>query len=247
MTSEPCLFLQWDTDFFGFRIARAAVPALDNRIIKAIYNWCDLHRIECLYFVARAEDRQTIRQAERNGFRLVEIRLNMERSLREWNPDSRPRSAGDMLIRSAKPEDIPICQAIARTSYVDSRYYFDEHFSEEKCQAYYAAWVKKSLEGGAELALVAEKDNAVVGYITGVLSKEKPEAQYELTGVHATARKAGVGQELFRAGLDWYVRHNIEYVWLATQGRNIPTQRMVQRNGFITRSCQLYYHKWFAE
>jgi len=247
MTSEPCLFLQWDTDFFGFRIARADVPALDERIIKAISNWCERQRIECLYFIARAEDRQTIRQAERNGFRLVEIRLNMERSLQEWNPDTRPRAAGDVLIRPARPGDVPVCQDIARTSYVDSRYYFDEHFPEEKWQAYYAAWVKKSLEGGAELALVAEKDHEVVGYITGVLAKEKPEAQYELTGVRDTAREAGVGQELFRAGLDWFVRHKIEYVWLATQGRNVPTQRMVQRNGFITRSCQLYYHKWFVE
>jgi len=247
MTSEPCRFLQWDTDFFGFRIAQAAVPALDSRNIRAINSWCASRKIECLYFVARAEDRQTIRQAENSGFRLVEIRLNMERSLRQWNPDTRARAAGDMLIRAARPADVPACQDIARTCYVDSRYYFDEHFPEEKWQAYYAAWVRKSLEGGAELALVAEKDQAVVGYITGVLSKDKPEARYELTGVRATARKAGVGQELFRAGLDWYARHKIEHVWLATQGRNVPTQRMVQRNGFITRSCQLYYHKWFAE
>ncbi|MCX6993631.1 MAG: GNAT family N-acetyltransferase [Kiritimatiellaeota bacterium] len=247
MTSEPCQFLQWDTDFFGFRIARAAVPALDSRIIKEIYNWCANQRIACLYFIAGAEDRQTIRQAESNGFRLVEIRLNVERSLRDWNPDTRPRTAADVLIRGAKPADVPICQDIARTSYVDSRYYFDEHFSEEKCQAYYATWVKKSLEGGVELALVAEKNNEVVGYITGVLSKDKPEARYELTGVRETARKTGVGQELFRAGLDWFVRHNIEHVWLATQGRNVPTQRMVQRSGFITRSCLLYYHKWFGE
>ncbi|MBN2550094.1 MAG: GNAT family N-acetyltransferase [Anaerolineales bacterium] len=247
MTDEPCLFLQWDTDFFGYRIARAAVSALDDQTVKSIYNWCELHRIECLYFLAGAEDRQTIRLAENNGFRLVEIRLNMERSLRAWDPETRPRQAEDVIIRNATPEDVPVCQDIARTSYVDSRYYFDEHFSEEKWQAYYATWIKKSLQGGAELALVAEKDNQVVGYITGVLSKEKPEAMYELTGVRETARKAGVGQELFRAGLDWYVRHGIQYVWLATQGRNVPTQRMVQRNGLITRSCQLYYHKWFVD
>ncbi|MFA5042569.1 MAG: GNAT family N-acetyltransferase [Kiritimatiellia bacterium] len=246
MTSEPCLFLQWDTDFFGFRIARAVVPALDNRIVEAIGDWCKRQRIECLYFVARTDDRQTIRQAERNGFRLVEIRLNMERSLRNWNPDTRPRAAEGISIRCARPEDVPICQDIARTSYVDSRYYFDEHFLEEKCRAYYAVWIKKSLEGGAELALVAQKGNDVVGYITGVLDKSKLEAQYELTGVRAAERKAGVGQELFRAGLDWYVRRNVECVWLATQGRNVPAQRMAQRNGFITRSCQLYYHKWFT-
>ena len=105
--------------------------------------------------------------------------------------------------------------------------------------------MKKSCSGGAELALVAEKDGKVVGYITGQVNREKGEGIYELTGVKESARRLGVGQELFRSGLDWYVQAGIQSMWVATQGRNVPTQRMIQRNGFITRSCQLYYHKWF--
>jgi GNAT superfamily N-acetyltransferase len=84
-----------------------------------------------------------------------------------------------------------------------------------------------------------------VGYITGQVDQARDEGMYELTGVKESARRLGVGQELFRAGLDWYVQAGIRSVWLATQGRNVPTQRMIQRNGFITRACQLYYHKWF--
>ena len=78
-----------------------------------------------------------------------------------------------------------------------------------------------------------------------LIDKNTHEGIYELTGVKESARKSGVGQELFRSGLDWYVRSGIESIWVATQGRNIPTQRMIQRNGFITRSCQFYYHRWF--
>ena len=243
-TSDPCQFLQWDTDFFGYRIARIEVHKLEAEQMDAIELWSRHHSIDCLYFLAESNDPQTIRFAENSGFRLVEIRITFERMLNNWDPETRPRTAEDVLIRKFRSEDLPILKRIARNSYVDSRFYFDDKFSEEKWQAYYETWVTKSCQGGADLVLVAEKEEEVVGYITGLIDKNTQEGIYELTGVKESARKSGVGQELFRSGLDWYVRSGVKSIWVATQGRNIPTQRMIQRNGFITRSCQLYYHRW---
>jgi len=240
-----CEFLKWDTDFFGFRIGRVNSQKLDLNVIESIYAWSESNSIECLYFQADAGDPQTIRLAEDNGFRIVEIRLIMERSLRDWNPKTRAKASEAIQIRQVQTGDLPAVQQIAKSSYVDSRYYFDACFPIEKWQAYYATWVKKSCEGGADLVLIAEQESEVIGFITGLVNKEKMEGHYELTGVKESARRSGIGQELFRSGLDWYVRAGVKNVWLATQGRNVATQRMVQRNGFITKSCLMYYHKWF--
>ncbi len=243
---EPCQYLEWDTEFFKHRIARVNFDHLDEPAIQEINRWSTANRIECLYFLAHTDDPQSIWVAENNGFRLVEVRMTYHRSLKDWNPEARQKVSLNVTVRSVKPEDIPMLQSIASTSYVDSRFYFDTRFSKEKWMAYYATWLKNSCTGGADLVIVAEKDGEPVGYITGLVTKGKVnEGQYELTGVMDSARKAGVGQELFCSGLDWYVRHGIDYVWVITAGRNIPTNRMIQRNGFTTRSCQLYYHKWF--
>ncbi len=76
--------------------------------------------IECLYFLAESNDPQTVWLAQEHGFNLVEIRITLERSLKDWNPDTRPRAAEEgVLIRFAEPADIPVLQDIARTSYVD--------------------------------------------------------------------------------------------------------------------------------
>lgn len=241
----PYQFLEWDTNFFGFRIGRANINRLDNASLALLHQWQRENQIQCLYFLANADDRDTIALAEQEGFHLVEVRLIFERSLKDWQPQSRPIAAEGVIIRPAQAADIPALREIAMNSYVDSRFYFDRRFPENKWQEYYAFWVKKSCEGGAELALVAEMNGEIVGYITGQVDRTKSEAMYELTGVKESVRRLGVGQELFRSGLDWYVQQGIAYVWLATQGRNVVTQRMVQRNGFITRACQLYYHKWF--
>jgi len=244
---DPCKFLDWDSEFFGYRIARFTGARLTPDLMDAVTDWCRSESIDCLYFLADSDDPPTIWLAEEHRFRLVEVRYTLERKLSDWDPDTRPRDVKDVLIREARNEDIPIIQEIASTSYVDSRFYFDPHFSKESWGRYYATWVKRSCEGGAELRLVAEKQSQVVGYITGLIDKDNNEAIYELTGVLASERRSGVGQELFRSGLDWFLQNKIPRIWVATQGRNITTQRMIQKNGFISKSCQLYYHKWFSE
>jgi GNAT superfamily N-acetyltransferase len=242
---DLCQFLEWDSDFFGVRIARLKAARLSVSSLKSVDDWCDQESIDCLYFLSDSDDPQTIWLAEEHDFHLVEIRITMEKSLKDWDPSTRPKAAKEAQIRPVQPADIPILQEIARTSYVDSRFYFDRNFSESQWSSYYATWVKKSCEGGADLALVAELEGRVKGYITGLIDKEKDQGIYELTGVDPSVRRSGIGQELFRSGLDWYVQHGIDYLWVATQGRNVTTQRMIQRHGFISKSCQLYYHKWF--
>jgi dTDP-4-amino-4,6-dideoxy-D-galactose acyltransferase len=245
LTSEPCQFLEWDTQFFGHRIGRVQAHRLEAGLPDAIETWRRNHTIECLYFLADSDDPQTIILAQEYGFQLVEVRMIFERRLKDWDPQTRPREAAEVLIRPAQPQDIPSLQEIAKNSYIDSRFRFDKHFYEAKWQDYYRTWTANSCSGGADLALVAEKGGEVLGYITGQVDHEKSEGNCELIGVKESARHLGVGQELYRSGMDRYVGAGIQVMWVCTQGRNVPMQRMVQRNGFITRSCQLYYHKWF--
>jgi dTDP-4-amino-4,6-dideoxy-D-galactose acyltransferase len=245
--SSPCQFLQWDTDFFGYRIARILSSRLTPELTAQIEAWSQKNAIQCLYLQAESNDPQTILLAEKHGYSLVEVRLTFERNLKDWDPATRAKATQEVAIRAGCPEDIPAIQDVAQNSYVDSRFYFDQHFGEQEWQRYYRAWAEKSFSGGAEMLLVAEKDGEVLGFITGVIVNEGKECQYELTGVRESARRFGVGQELFRSGMDWCVQHGIPYIWVMTQGRNVTTQRMIQRHGFLTRSCHLYYHKWFTE
>ena len=246
-SGAACTLLDWDTEFFGRRIARANEDRLTGGRLECIDAWCQANRIDCLYFPATLDDRDTPHLAETHGFHLVEVRLIFERSLETWRSEGRGKNSPEISTRPAAPDDLVVFEEIAGDSYVNSRYYLDPHFTEAQWQAYYRCWIRNSLAGAADLALAAEVDGEVVGYITGVIDRENNEGVYELTGVKPAARRAGVGQELFRSGVDWFVDQGVPSIRLATQGRNVPTQRMVQRFGFLTRSCQLYYHKWYTE
>ena len=75
----PCELLPWDTEFFGCRIARVCGDTLRPDQVLQIDDWCRSNQARGLYFLARADDPETVQSAEQHGFGLVDIRVTFER------------------------------------------------------------------------------------------------------------------------------------------------------------------------
>ena len=58
---EVCHYLEWDSQFFGVRIARLVERRLTPESIAAAERWCAGERIACVYFLADASDLATAR------------------------------------------------------------------------------------------------------------------------------------------------------------------------------------------
>lgn len=234
-----CRYLSWDSDFFGQRIARVTVGRLNEVTLRQIQDWCDSHRIDCAYFLAESTDPDTVSLVERARFHFVDIRVTLDMSLGQLSPADPVQSC----IRPSKEEDLPALRAIAKVSHRDSRFYYDKNFSESLCDLLYETWIQNSLCGAADVVLVAERYREPVGYI----SCHTPSAGTPSIGLFAvadTAQGHGLGTQLVREALRWFARHNASRVTVATQGRNVRSQRLYQRCGFATRSVQLWYHYW---
>ena len=248
---EPCKILDWDSQFFNLRIARVEASRLDPELAQSIDHWCRQEAIDCLYLLADASHPPTIRLAEQHGFRLMEVRLTLERKLIDWKPGPIPREVGDVLIRAYQPSDLPAMQAITRNSYTTTHFVVDPCFSKERSQAFYETWVQNSCEGYEEMVLVAEEQGEVIGFLTGrfippPIEEDAPDCQLMLTGVTGQLRGKGVGLEMLRCGTDWFVQRGCKHIIGVVQAPNIPIQRALQRLGFVSQSAMLYYHKWFT-
>lgn len=232
--------LDWDSSFFGFRIARVAeerYAANAGRIIED----CARQGVRCLCFLAEAGDVATIRQLERQGFRLVDVRLTLMRELR--SAEAAPDFTG---IRPSRADDVPALERIARESHHDTRFYADSHFPRERCDALYATWIARScVEGFADAVFVAETAGGQpAGYITCNL-KGTGEAQIGLMAVAREARGAGVGRSLIGRALQWARSQGAVRMITVTQGNNVAAVRMYERCGFVAERRQLWYHRWF--
>jgi dTDP-4-amino-4,6-dideoxy-D-galactose acyltransferase len=245
-TIEPCELLQWDTEFFGLRIARVIGHRLNPQRTKNILDWCKTQAVKCLYFLADPSHQETVRLAEGYGFYLVDIRVTLECQVKKRQIENIKEQSEKVKARPCRSKDTPILQKIARTSYGDSRFYFDPGFPTESCHKLYQTWIKRSCEGYADVVFVAEFNSQPVGYISCHLLNDKSVGQIGLLGVSSQASGRKIGQILVHHSLDWFAEEGVGKVRVVTQGRNIAAQRLYQRCGFLTCDVQLWYHKWFS-
>jgi GNAT superfamily N-acetyltransferase len=231
--------LDWDSDFFGFRIARAFAAPSAKALARTVEE-CARRQVRCLYFLAEAGDIATIRLLERQGFGFADVRLTLAQRVGAGEPPEIPG------IRPARAEDLPALQRIARLSHHDSRFYADPNFPRDRCDALYDTWIVKSCnQGFADAVFVAETAaGEAVGYVTATMI-QPDRGQIGLLAVALEARGSGTGHRLIHQALSWAHARGAASAIAVTQGGNVSAVRAYQRCGFVAERVQLWYHRWF--
>ncbi len=238
-----CRFLEWDSEFFGRRIARVTASPLSDSEARQVLAWARAQRIDCLYLLVDADDPVSIRSAEDSGFRLVDVRLTLQRYLRGHG--STPAEPS-VAIRPCKPADVPELRRIARVSHRDSRFYCDPRFPDAQCDALYDRWIERRCAEDAGAVLVGEYDGKPSGYLVCQLDSDDS-GRIDLVAVDAEARATGLGTQLVAASLRWFAEAGRERALVVTQGRNAAGLRLYGALGFTTQSVELWYHLWPSE
>lgn len=238
-----CDFLAWDSEFFGKRIARYNGRRMDARQARALDAFCEDDSIDCIYLLVDSTDPETIREAERRGFSLMDIRVTFTH---DFSRQSTNRAKADPRVRSSASDDHERLRNIASSVFDYTRFYIDEKFR-SRAPELYELWVERSLTGDGEV-FVSDASNAnggISGFITCDIEREESYGSIGLVGVDAAHRGQGIGRILVEAVLDYCAEESLRTVRVVTQGRNLHAQALYQRTGFVTSSVQLWYHKWY--
>ena len=245
-SASLCEELAWDSHFFGLSIARAIPSRLDRPTCDAMLGWCRSHGIDCLYFLAAPDDPATFHHLDEGGFRLVGVRVTLARPAASGQGEVRGH------IRRAVAADIPALRDIASSAHRDTRFHADGRFDAARCDELYATWIENSVRGYADQVLVAERNNAPVGYLT--LHGPEPNAAPGTTGrtariglfaVHERWRQQGVGRDLLRGAAHTLGAEGVIETSVVTAGRNVASLRVYKSEGFNTIDVGLWYHRWF--
>jgi dTDP-4-amino-4,6-dideoxy-D-galactose acyltransferase len=244
VVSSLCRYLPWDSEFFALRIGRVVPTRLRPEDLTSIRQWCVGDRIDCLYFLADADDSATSQLAQDDGFRLVDIRVTLERANLHLTTEF--AAPPNVLIRHWHPTDISALSDLAGRSHRNSRFYADPHFSRERADALYRTWIERSCAGDADAVLVAELPSGIAGYVSCHL-REGMVGEIGLMAVNESARGAQLGRVLCASALHWLGQHKARRVTVVTQGRNVSAQRVYQHLGFRTSLTELWFHRWFSK
>jgi dTDP-4-amino-4,6-dideoxy-D-galactose acyltransferase len=227
---EPCRLLPWDSEFWGFGIARVEGNSLDAARAGEVEEWARARDVRCAYFLAGGGDHASAAVAAARGYRLVGVRVELDRA---------PAHGGEAISRW-REQDLPRLRAIARMSHRDTRFYADRNFDDDRCGDFYETWIARSCEGWANEVLVVGQAE---GYVSCHLSDGV--GSIGLIAVAEDARGRGFGLDLVRAAAAWLTEAGAERLTVVTQGHNIAAQRTFQRAGYRTADTALWFHRWF--
>jgi dTDP-4-amino-4,6-dideoxy-D-galactose acyltransferase len=240
--SAPCSLLEWDSGFFGFRVAQVCGDALSTTSGQTILEWSHAHAIRGLYFLADASSPETANSAHELGFKMVDLRIQfgLDRKRRDIVTDTKVK------LRTASASDVSALERIARSAHQDSRFFFDSNFPRTRVEDLFAVWIAIDCGGRADKAFVIDgEDGEPVGYITCNLNKDSNTGRISLVGVAHEARGKGFGRALVSGALEWFWSVGVEKVAVVTQARNVAAQRLYQAMGFRTDEVKVWYHRWF--
>lgn len=235
--------LKWDSDFFNLNIGYISCLRLTPNIEKHIKDFIREEKIDMLEYRCNCHDRTSVVTSEESGYSFVDIRLTLQHYLLSQLEIDRLKG---FSIHKGKKRDIAKLQKIAADIYVASRYYFDENFDRSKVKEFYQGWVKKAVLGTFDdFTYVFYRKKGPIGFCT-IKKMRTNAAKIGLFGLDTAYRGKGLSSVFLNAVLKKLKEEEkIGYVEVVTQGRNYAAQRLYQRCGFVTKSTELWYHKWF--
>lgn len=230
-----CRILDWDSEFWGFPIARVLPERVDAATAEQVERWCEGHGVVCAYLLAGAGDAETAAAAEGVGFTPVDTRVTLERP--GGPPAAERRPVDGLEIRPAEARDEAALVGLARQAHTDTRFFFDPHFSSTRAAELYAAWVRRGLAEDPFRVFLAERDGSPVGY---VLVKTDP-LEIDLIAVEQAARGDGIGSALVAEAIGVSPNGTVRVV---TQARNVAALRLYESFGFRVVKTEAWYHRW---
>jgi dTDP-4-amino-4,6-dideoxy-D-galactose acyltransferase len=227
--------LDWDSDFFGCRIARLEETRLDPEDVAALEQEVAAQRIDCVYLLA--DEALPPARALTAGFWPMDERVTLEL---EPVPELAMRGAG---ARPAVPSDARALEDIAGEAHRGTRFFTDTHFPRERSIELYRTWIRNSLHGAADAVLVVDDASGPAGYATAIV-KARGRGEIGLVGVAARARGRGLGRALVSAAVHWLRGRGCARVEVVTQGLNAEALRLYQGAGFRLARTATWYHRW---
>lgn len=231
--------LAWDSAFFGFPIGRISAGRPSGAELSAAISECRSRGIKCAYLLCAADAVESITLAIRHGFRLVDVRVTLDRDV----PAACPDVPG---ARRAGSRDLPELAGLAGAAFERSRFFVDGRFPRERVEALFARWIARDFESVEGEVAILERDGRIAGFASGLVSGDGT-AQVGLVGVAPGFRGLGVGRQVVAGLLKLLANRGVGRVRVASQGCNRGALRLYEECSFRTSSMDVWLHWWSDE
>jgi ribosomal protein S18 acetylase RimI-like enzyme len=203
--------------------------------------------VRCLYVELDVSDFESINAASRYGFVIADVRIMFQKDLVNSEERAGSKTDGYEIDFAINEEDIGDLERCAEEMSRVSRFAFDKNFPVGSSEKLYRAWMMNSIHGrvGDRVMIAREsKTKRVVGVT--VCEKRSDHGRILLVGVLGEHSGRGIASILLAHSVDFFYEMGLSKVRVRTQASNISAQRLYQRNGFLTHSSSMFFHRWIG-
>ena len=227
--------LEWDSDFFGFPIARVDLEGADDATLAAIESEARDKGIVCAYGTLAPEDTTTSVLAQRFGHRLVEVAITLTHPDGAYEPPSTPSK-----VREGTIDDLPLLAEAIHVLGPWSRFGADPRFGIDEARRMFRAWVERAITAEDRMLSISEDEHGITGVSSHV--RGQPD-RIDLMGVVKPG--TGASDAMMRFFFDWARPGPVDAGPCAA--RNLSVLRFLDRCGFRMSRCEYHFHRWFDE
>jgi dTDP-4-amino-4,6-dideoxy-D-galactose acyltransferase len=232
--------LNWDSEVFGFGVARIETSRLNLSSLQEILQALRLQKIKLVYWASDPEDSSSQQAAAQcKGF-LADRKVTYSAVLDGLSEVTFPGIAVEEYPQALPNQEL---EFLALQSGEYSRFKADSKVPVTVFEKIYKLWIANSTKRAiAKNVLVVKKNNQIVGMAT--LGEKNNRGDIGLVAVHPDYRGLKIGTALMTVAQNWFVQQGYAQSQVVTQQANKPACGLYERCGYIIEKTEFFYHFW---
>ena len=234
--------LRWDTNFFGFIVARIIPNRLTAGELKHTLFLLEKKNVSLVYWASDPLDEESQRSAKLFGGFFADKKITYEIDLRNvFNACLQEVNAN--IEEYLEPLPNFELEALALKCGVFSRFNLDPNFSKEQYESLYKLWILNSVNKKiADTVFVTKKRDKIVGMVTA--GRKNYCGYIGIIAVDENMRGEKVGLNLVGMAHKWFILKGCKTAQVVTQGDNIVGCRLYEKCGYHIKKIEHFYHFW---
>jgi len=232
------ILLEWDTDVFGFAVAKIMPDRLSVGEMEIIFNDLKKRNVSLAYWASESRDKDSHSAAKSMGGFLTGQRITYVVDLRSMSTTFFSPAIQTKEYYEDKP-NTDLTNLIFEGG-VYSRFYTDPKITRKQYEDIHKLWIDNSVKNNT--VFVIEENGRILGFVS--LNTKNKRGNIDFIVVGRTFRGKGYGNALICAAHKWFISKGYDIVQAVTQKENAIACKMYERFGYHIEKIENFYHFW---
>lgn len=222
--------LEWDTDFFGYKVGHAIIGSDDININDELLK--EANNFKLVYLISDKEIKTEIEKLY-----LVDIKTTLVKE-----PLIKEKCIELKIVENTEGNEEQL-KNLALQSGIYSRFKKDSNFKNNEFEKLYLKWITDSINKKiADTVLIYVENDVCKGFIT--LKYKENYAEIGLIAIEEHSRGKGIGLSLLCTVNNLTKDKGLTGIHVTTQFENIPAMKLYKKAGYKIVSKKYVYHLW---